>query len=113
MPADARTAAPSLLIGHSGAVEIAFSVGARVATFRRSGMTGRAEIVVDNEVLPLQSPYKLGTHWSFKTARRWRCRVGEHDVEVAMNRPRMFGGARPKSFVVSVDGKVVAEHAGR
>jgi hypothetical protein len=93
-------------------MEIEFAVGGRPARFRRNPLTGRADPVVGNETVPLQSPFRASTHWSFRTTHTWHTRVGDDEVGITMSRPRLFGGARSKVFTVAVDGVVQAHGTG-
>jgi len=43
----------------------------------------------------------------------WSEVVGQHTVEVEKVRPLLFGGLRPNSFVVRVDGQRAAEATGK
>ena len=90
-------------------MQLAFAVDGRPATFRRDPFMGKAELVVGDERVRLQSPWRFSTHFNFPTATSWRCAVGGHEVEVVMERPRVFGGFRKKAFTVRVDGTVVAQ----
>jgi hypothetical protein len=107
------SARPGLDRASCPSMEIAFSVDGRLLTFRRSAMTGRAELQVGDDITRLQSPLRLTTHFDFRTRVVWCTRVGDHDVEVVKTRPLIFGGARNNSFTVSVDGVVVAKTMGK
>jgi hypothetical protein len=93
-------------------VEIAFDVDGTSATFRRDAWLGRADLDFADATVCLQSPTRFSTHFSRETTRSWRERVGAHDVEIVMERPRVFGGFRRKRFTVRVDGSVVAQAIG-
>jgi hypothetical protein len=93
-------------------MEISFDIDGVPAEFRRSWKTGTAELRSGDDAVLLQSPYRLSTHFRLSTSRVWRCRVGEHDVEIVKVRPRMFGGIRPNSYTVSVDNIIVAKARG-
>jgi hypothetical protein len=88
-------------------MELAFEVGGRHATFRRDPWMGSADLEVADEVVRLQSPLRLSTHFNRWTTRCWRQSFGGRQVEVVMQRPRVFGGFRKKTFTVRVDGTVV------
>jgi hypothetical protein len=96
-----------------GGVEVSFVAGGLPSTFRRNDVTGRAELQVGDEVVTLQSPFRLSTHFDVRTTRAWRRTVGGHEVEIVKLRPRAFGGARRNSFTISVDGVVVAQATGK
>jgi hypothetical protein len=98
--------------GRAAGMVISFDVAGVPAEFRRNPHTGRAELRVGDEVIRLQSPYQLSTQFEFRTKRAWRCRVGEHDIEIVKTRPVMSGGVRPQSYTISVDNTVVAEATG-
>ena len=94
-------------------MEVNFAVAGAAATFRWNSATGRADVMVGDDHVTLQTPAKLSTHFQLGTRRTWKQTVGGHDIEVVKDRPRMFGGLRPNTFTVSVDGKVVATAMGR
>ena len=81
--------------------------------FRRSSVTGRADLLVGDEVVALQNPYRVSTHFAFKTERRWNVSVSGRDIEVVKGRPIFLAGIRKNSFAVLVDGQLVAEATGR
>jgi hypothetical protein len=93
-------------------VEISFDIAGVPAEFRRDSATGRAQLRVGDDVIRLQSPYQLSTHFELRTRKVWRHRVGEHDVEIVKVRPRIIGGVRAQSYTISVDNTVVAEATG-
>jgi hypothetical protein len=93
-------------------MQISFDVEGVPAEFRRNSQTGRAELRVGDDVICLQSPLRLSTHFDFRTRQVWRRRVGEHDIEIVKVRPRIYGGLRPSSFTISVDNNVAAEATG-
>jgi hypothetical protein len=95
------------------AMKINFTAGDRAASFERHDMTGRAELRVGDEIVPLQSPFRLTTHFDFRTRAVWRHTIDGHDVEIARNRPRWFGGLRTSTYSVTVDGHVVATGTGK
>ncbi|HEX3539848.1 MAG TPA: hypothetical protein VHT75_05330 [Acidimicrobiales bacterium] len=94
-------------------MKIDFEIAGVPARFVRNDWTGRAELVAGDETVCLQSPRELSTHFDVHTARVWRHRVGDHEVAIEVVRRRLFGGLRPMSFTVSVDGAVVAEATGK
>jgi hypothetical protein len=93
-------------------MELSFNVDGRPARFRRNPETGRADLVVGEDVITLQSPFRLSTHFEVRARKVWRRRIGEHDVEVVRVRQRMFGGLKPSVYSISVDGTLVAESSG-
>jgi hypothetical protein len=93
-------------------MELLFEIEGAPARFRRDPWTGKAELRVGNDVIPLQSPADLSTHFNVSTRRVWRQRIGDHDVEIVTVRPRILGGLRSKSFTISIDSTVVAEDSG-
>jgi hypothetical protein len=94
-------------------MEIRFDVESVPATFTRNAMTGRSTLRMGEESFPVQSPWRLSTHFSFRTRTAWRIRARGHDIEIIKVRPQLFGGARPNAFTVLVDGHVVTESTGR
>ena len=94
-------------------MEIRFSVGGEVAIYSRNDVTGRSELQVGDDARVLQSPWRPSTHLNFKTHSAWTEQVGNHEVLIEKTRPRLYGGLRENSFVVKVDGEVVAEATGK
>ncbi|MDQ6614575.1 MAG: hypothetical protein M3083_07480 [Actinomycetota bacterium] len=94
-------------------MELRFEVGSVPAVFFRNDWTGEAEILVGDQVRPLQSPRNFATHFSVSTQTVWREVFGDHTVEIEKVRPRVLGGLRANSFVVRVDGQRVAEATGK
>jgi hypothetical protein len=93
-------------------VELAFEVDGTRAQFRRKASVGTAELTIGTEVFILASPRKVSTHMEIATRRTWQHRFNDHDVVIEKVRPLLFGGLRPNSFTVTVDGAVVAEATG-
>ena len=100
-------------MGKDMRVDIHFEVGGTPARFRRNDWTGRAELSVEGESFLLQSPWKFGTHFTLSTRHTWTQSVGEHQVEIVKERPRMFAGVRAASFTVLVDGNVMTHKRGK
>ncbi len=94
-------------------VKLEFSVDGQSATFTRNATTGRAELHAGSAAVVLQSPYRLATHFSFRTQRAWQVRVDSHNIEIVKSRPRLWAGFRANSFSVAVDGVVVATATGK
>jgi hypothetical protein len=93
-------------------VELTFPVGDLSAQFRRNSFSGRASLVVGDQVMTLQSPYRLDTHFQLKSSQTWTRTVDGHVVEVVKERPVVMGGVRSNSYRVLVDGVVVAKGEG-
>lgn len=93
-------------------MQISFDIAGTPAEFRRKSSTGKAELLVGDDVVTLQSPLRVSTHFNFKTTQTWRCEVGGHVVEVVKVRPRFVGGFRESSYTISVDDNQVAAAAG-
>jgi hypothetical protein len=93
-------------------MELGFMIGDETGVFRWTSTTGRAEIVVSDNRITLQSPFKLSTHMQFGTRRTRRHVVSGHQIEVIKDRPRMAGGLRPNTFTIVVDGTTVAQGTG-
>jgi hypothetical protein len=93
-------------------MQISFDIAGTPAEFRRKSSTGKSELLVGDDVVLLQDPLHLPTHFSFKTKQMWQCQVGEHIVEIVRIRPRFIGGARKNSYTISVDTNQVAAAAG-
>ena len=94
-------------------MDITFSLDGEPATFSRSSATGRAELRVGQQVVPLQSPLRPSVHFDFRRRVAWRTRVAEHEIEIVKTRPAFFGGLRDNSFSIAVDGVVVADATGK
>ena len=98
--------------GHYAPVVITFDVGEHQALFSRNPITGRAELQISDEVVLLQSPYRLTTHFDLRAQTVWRRQIDAHEVTITRRRSRVFGGMRQSSYTVTVDGTAVAELAG-
>ena len=93
-------------------MRIEFSIDGVRAEFRRNCFTGRAELVFDDHVIPIESPLNPRTHCSLKLKCEWRHRMGSHEVVIEKTRPRFMAGLRPQSYRVLVDEQVVEERVG-
>ncbi len=93
-------------------MDINFALGPEPAVFRWTSTTGKAEIIVGDEHVSVQSPLSLSTHFQLGTKRTWRHVVRGHTVEVVKERPRLMGGLRPNAFTIVVDGDVAASETG-
>jgi hypothetical protein len=83
--------------------------------FSRDPFFGTMKVTANGEVVAARSPSNVSTHFSFTFVNRYAFTVGErerHDVVVEHSRPKLFGGLRPQTYRVYVDGALVAEHAG-
>jgi hypothetical protein len=89
-------------------MQISFDIAGTPAEFRRRSNAGKAELLVGDDVVPQQGPFRLSTHFSFKTKQTWHCQVGEQVVEIVRVRPRFVGGVRKNSYTISVDNTEVA-----
>lgn len=103
---------PEKNVWYEKVMEIRFDVDGVPATFTRNAVTGRSILRVGDESFPVQSPWQLSTHFTFRTRTAWRLRVRDHDIEIVKVRPRVFGGARPNSVTVWLDGDLAAEATG-
>jgi hypothetical protein len=93
-------------------VRIRFEVGGTPVEFRRSVLTGRAELRLPSGTVLLQSPLDLATHFSTGLVRVWTYRTEGHEVVVEKTRPLFFSAFRPHDYRVLVDGAVVAQARG-
>jgi hypothetical protein len=93
-------------------MQISFDIAGTPAEFRRKSSTGKAELLVGDDVVTLQSPLRVSTHFNFKTTQTWRYEVGGHVVEIVKVRPRFVGGLRESSYTISVADNQVAAAAG-
>jgi hypothetical protein len=87
-----------------GAVKITFNVGESPAQFHRDPFFGQKTA--------LGSLSQLETHYSLATTKVWTVSHGGHTVEIDKVRPRWFGGLRPNSYTLKVDGAEVATSPG-
>jgi hypothetical protein len=91
-------------------VKVQFDVDGQPCEARRDSFTGKVELQVGDEVIQLQSPKNLGTHFAlFKLRREWHHRIRDHDIVVEWQRPLLLPILRPNSLRVVVDGRLVAE----
>jgi hypothetical protein len=90
-------------------MEMSFIVGDSAVTFRRSAMTGRAELRIGDDRLMLQSPFSFATHISPRTRQVWHRSVDGHEVEIARQRKQWFGGLRKSTYSATVDGQPASE----
>jgi hypothetical protein len=93
-------------------MKITFDVGGGAAEFHRNPLTGRACVIADGDEHVLASPSQPSTHFSFKPARKWNISHAGHEIEVEWQRSQWFGGLRPQSFTIRVDGQQVASARG-
>jgi len=94
-------------------MQLSFEVAGMPAEFRRNPWTGRAELRVGDDVVSLQSPFRLSAHFELRTRAVWRSRIGQHEIEIVKVRPRIFAGFRHQSFTIKVDKSIVAEATGK
>jgi hypothetical protein len=94
-------------------MQLVFDVDGTPAEFRRSAWTGRSVLKVGDDVATVQSPFRLSTHFDFRTTTKWRQRVGGHDIEIVKVRPRVLGGLQANSFTIYVDDDVVTDMVGK
>lgn len=94
-------------------MQVAFEVDGSPAEFRRNQWTGRSELQVGEDVVCVQSPYRLSTHFDLHTKTEWRRRVGEHEIEIVKVRPRMLGGLSSSEYTISVDDQPIASAIGK
>jgi hypothetical protein len=100
--------------GHTDIVmRIAFEIDGAPAVFSRNDWSGRAELKVGAVTFPLESPYKLSTHFGLKRQRRWQVASDRHEIEIVKNRPALLAGFRANSFTVAIDGRTIAAATGR
>jgi hypothetical protein len=96
-------------------LEFAFTVGAaeqHAVEFSRGGLWGTVRVTVDGVEALSQTDPPL----SVDRTRRYELTVGEdepHAVVIEKQRPRWFGGLRPNTYRVFVDGQFTATHEGR
>lgn len=92
---------------------IPFSVGDVAAEFRWNNVTGKAQLQLGKEIVELQSPLKLSTHFQLKRSKSWTTEAQGHEITIVKQRPRFLAGFRKNQYTVSVDGAVVAKTSGR
>jgi|GraSoiStandDraft_57_1057295.scaffolds.fasta_scaffold500761_2 hypothetical protein len=94
-------------------MRLSFDVAGMPAEFHRNPWTGKAELRIGRDLVPLQSPFRLSAHFELRTRMVWRSKIGDHDIEIVKVRPRIFAGFRPQTITISVDKGVVAEATGK
>ena len=75
-------------------MQIAFDVAGTPAEFRRNDVTGRTELRLGEEIVELQSPYRLSAHFAVGTEQVWTCRANDHDIQIVKVRPRVVWRSR-------------------
>jgi hypothetical protein len=93
-------------------MKITFNVGVSSAQFHRDPFFGQANLVIDGQKTTLASLLQLGTHYDLRTTTVWTVTHGEHAVEIKKVRPQFFGGLRPNTYTIKVDGVEVATSRG-
>jgi len=93
-------------------MEIEFSIGSLPARLQRGWFLGGMKLTTPNEVLWLQRPWEIATHFSFRRTRAWEQTVGGRSVKVEKVRPLLVAGARPQEYRIFVDGELVASAHG-
>lgn len=86
-----------------------------VVELSRNWFTGGMQILVDGEQAAQQSLLSLSTHFSFTRKRRFEFVTGKmekHQVVIEKERPLLFGGIRPHTYRVYVDGDLIHEQSG-
>jgi hypothetical protein len=95
-----------------GAVKITFNVGESPAQFHREPFFGLTTLVIDGQKTTLANLFQLGTHYDLATTKVWTVSHGGHTVEIKKVRPQWFGGLRPSTYTIKVDGAEVATSRG-
>jgi hypothetical protein len=93
-------------------MRIPFDVDGAPVEFHRSWFTGRADLVVNGEVVPLQSALDPTTHVSLSLTQVWRHQIGKSEVVIEKTRPLLLAGFRPHTYRILVNEKVKAEQTG-
>jgi hypothetical protein len=93
-------------------MRIQFEVDGEPVEFHRSWFTGRAELRLRGEVVPLQCALDPTTHFSLTLTQIWKHWIGEHEVVIEKVRPLVLAGFRAHAYQVVVDGVVVAQETG-
>ena len=92
-------------------MRIEFDVAGIPAEFSWSGATGRVELRVGDDVVLLESPFWLSSHYrAVRTTHVWHAGDAEHVVELVKVKPRFKPG--PCAFTILVDSTVAAEATG-
>jgi len=78
----------------------------------RNWFTGSFTCTANGQSQEMRSPLDIRTHFNIATTNNYTMQIGEHTVEVGHTRPRFFGGLRPQTYIVKVDGRLVAEQTG-
>jgi len=89
------------------ATQADFDIGALPVRLHRSWWTGNAWLQVDGRRVPLESPFRFGTHFSFpwRLTKTWRCEIDGHSVEIMRHRKMLLSAGRKAHYSVNVDGQ--------
>jgi hypothetical protein len=93
-------------------MNITFNVGDSSAQFHRNAFTGLAYLLIDGEKISLASLTQRDTHFDYDTVKVWTIPHSGRTIEIEKVRPQLFGGLRPNTFTVTVDGGQVATARG-
>jgi hypothetical protein len=83
--------------------------------FSRNSFTGAMQTLVNGERVAEESWLEPSTHIGFTRKRRHEFVVGKdekHQVVIEKERALIFGGVRPQTYRVFVDGQLVHEQSG-
>ncbi|WP_114999012.1 hypothetical protein [Xanthomonas campestris] len=93
-------------------MELNFKVGTIPAKLTRGWFFGGMKVITAGGVVWLQHPLSPSTHFSFQTKSSWEVEVEGQKVRVEKIRPLMMAGLRAQSYMVYVDGSLVASDQG-
>ncbi len=93
-------------------MRIDFMIGDLPAKLLRDPVWGGMKLHTSKGAVWLQHPLQPSTHVWLRLKRRWELSVEGHAICVEKTRPAVFGGLRPQSYRVFVDGGLVADTSG-
>ena len=93
-------------------MQIDFKIGSTQAQLKRGWFFGGMEIITSNTSIWLQHPLNPHAHFSTHTVQAWEVKIEGQTVLVEKTRPLIMGGFRKQSYVIYVNGTVVATKIG-
>jgi len=93
-------------------VEIRFFVSGTPVTLTRDWLLGGMKLVTARGSIWLQHPLNPFTHFSFSLTKSWKKEIDGHTVVVEKSRPMLAAGLRQQSYMVYVNGELVATSTG-
>jgi hypothetical protein len=93
-------------------MRIEFSVNGIPVEFHRDSFSGAAELRLPDGIISLESPLRLGTHFSLSLTKEWTADIAGAPVTIEKIRPLLFAGFRPNKYRVFARGELIAEASG-